>query len=259
MEHTDSLKYHNQIYFYGCSFSDGGGLNNHSYIEWYNKQNGTKVSNEPSTALEFSNSFRFSNIISDKLGCDMMNFSTTANNNEKILYDLWSNISTPKTIHIVQWSFPVRKYYWDERTHKFYRLQGLNDFNQVNIFDENDKGTIADHLYDKELDNLKKHYLDSLLHYTNINYEEQKLSMMSELLYSYSNQNDIPIYFLPWDKQLKTLPNFILESMGEWAVKNKMQIVDETDGYYVDFHLSISGNKIISDIILNKFKDDGLI
>ena len=101
--------------------------------------------------------------------------------------------------------------------------------------------------------------MEFLTKYYNVEYESKKLNSLTELLTSYSKLNNIQLYFLPWERQLKSLTNFILESTLEWSIKNKMRISDETNKGYDDGHLSFKGNHEVANTILERFKKDNLL
>lgn len=255
---TQELLNHKHINFYGCSFTDGGGLDNPIYLKnildkdwfpnkWKQEWDGINC------FYKFKDYYRFSNIIQRQLNCEISNFSRTANNNEHIFNKVFENINNKDTIHIVQWSYTERQLYWNDKLKSFFRIQGVEEY--ANVFDLEDNFNEDNPNYEKMIE----HYMEFLTKYYNVEYESKKLNSLTELLTSYSKLNNIQLYFLPWERQLKSLTNFILESTLEWSIKNKMRISDETNKGYDDGHLSFKGNHEVANTILERFKKDNLL
>ena len=238
------------INFYGCSFSDGGGLDNSAYAKRTDQLNQYRREN------------RFSTLVGKHFDCEVNNFSQTGNNNDNIAQKVHRNLSDNRgDIHIVQFSFYSRQKVYFDDTGEFYRLNTLDTLESKKL------------LYDYYQSFIKYHYKEE--------YEQYKVKMYIDMLDSYVKSKSKTIYWMFWD----IIPNGTFQYMDvdewterngefesgtmdlnidtdnlisfppgghmyEWAVANKLLIRDETKGYYQDGHLSQKGNRAVSDKII---------
>lgn len=270
---THVLKNHSGVCFYGCSFTEGGGLDDLRYFkhvkdkDWFPKHylpEIDKLDKNRSFLEKFAIENRFSSCLKKYVDTEIINYAVSANNNENILNQAFEGINqNPNHIHIIQWTFPERKLYFHESTKEFYRVHGVgeNGTDGINIFPVNDK--YAHHnLSIEDANYLKMHHLDRLMYFFNVTYEKDKLSMLDILLRSYGDQINARIYFLPWEVPHQVSDRHIMPTgvtMQEWAENNKKMIFHETDYQWVDSHLSYEGHNDIALHILERFKSDGLI
>ena len=178
------------IQFYGCSYSDGGGMETkeyHDYVkneDWAKKYPKKTFFDRDGFDIEFKNYFRYSDIIKRELNCEIKNNSCTGNNNQHIFDTLMNELENNiGDIHIVQWSHFWRQKLWYEKNKKFYRLSG---FQQDTVaFEEN-----TDNDDCKDIHNIFNQWIE---HHFNEEYEIQKVVNYIKLLTSYSNdKNHIP-------------------------------------------------------------------
>lgn len=261
-----------KIQFYGCSYSDGGGIDRKDYIlynldqEWINEYPDDISDIHDAKKYyyhykkEFKNYFRFSNIIERTLNCEIQNNSLTANNNDNIFDQVMYRLSNKDgDIHIVQWSHFSRQKMWYENTQKFYRLQGVE--NEAYAYEENTDNTLED-------SKVTNYYNNFLLHHYNLSYSIERIQNLTKLLTSYSNDNNIPIYFIAWedleycndkfiDFENLSLSNYIEHAYKKY--KSKLDINYSTNGKIFDPHLSYEGNVYVANKIIDKLRQDGQI
>ena len=189
-----------KLNFYGCSFSDGGGMDRWDWFqvikdeEWVNPRSREKILKQGNFGgfndclYVFKNQHKFSTLVCKEFNCDLGDYAYTANNNQNIRDEVWNNIREDDgKIHIVQWSIAERFKLWYDETGKFYRIQG-NPYHQV-AFEEN-LGEM------REIKDLQSFQTTRLLKHFNMEYEIQKVMMYTELLYSYAHSKKHHIYFM---------------------------------------------------------------
>ena len=237
-----------RIGFFGCSFTEGGGLNEPIFVDYAIRNNlidisdlDNKIRNENSTLTDreaasiygidysspynsISKKYCYPTIVGKKLECEIKNLSKGSSSNEYIFKKLYENYQY-FDICIVQMSMYSRRYQWNEIEKKFEHINQIDDYT---------------------------------LHHHNNKYEHDKVSMMIDLFDKMNKkiywifQEEIPknckskniIYFDP-DGNLRS---FIYE--------NKATISHETNKYFDDGHFSIEGNELISEKIVERINED---
>ena len=246
------------IQFYGCSYSDGGGMDTkeyHDYVkneDWAKKYPKKTFFDRDGFDIEFKNYFRYSDVIKRELNCEIKNNSCTGNNNQHIFDTLMNELENNiGDIHIVQWSHFWRQKLWYEKNKKFYRLSG---FQQDTVaFEEN-----TDNDDCKDIHNIFNQYIE---HHFNEEYEIQKVVNYIKLLTSYSNSKNIPIYFITFDMLPYKNEKFINfhDKLNLNTLANQDTIQKYTKDKIIDGHLSHAGNNMVAEKIINKLKQDELL
>jgi len=208
-----------KIGFFGCSFTEGGGLNSPVFNEYAIKNN--LIPNEYEGEYEKTRKgFRYSTLIGKNLNCEVENFGKGRSSNEYIFNQLYKH-HKKFDICVAQLTIYSRRYQWDEREEKFEHINDIDNFT-LNRF--------------------------------NREYARDQVSMMVNLFDSLNKKiywmfhEDIP-------KNLKSDNLIYFEPKGhlhDFVMKNKLTFKHETNGYYDDLHYSIEGNRIIADKILEK-------
>ena len=208
-----------KIGFFGCSFTEGGGLNSPVFNEYAIKNK--LISNEYKENYEKTqNDFRYSTLIGKDLNCEVENFGKGRSSNEYIFNQLYEH-HKKFDICVVQLTIYSRRYQWDEHKEKFEHINDIDNFT-LNRF--------------------------------NREYARDQVSMMINLFDSLDKKiywifhEDIP-------KNLKSNNLIYFEPKGhlhDFVMKNKLTFKHETNGYYNDLHYSIEGNRIIADKVLEK-------
>jgi hypothetical protein len=208
-----------KIGFFGCSFTEGGGLNSPVFNEYAIKNN--LIPKEYEGEYEKTRKgFRYSTLIGKNLNCEVENFGKGRSSNEYIFNQLYKH-HKKFDICVVQLTIYSRRYQWDEREEKFEHINDIDNFT-LNRF--------------------------------NREYARDQVSMMVNLFDSLNKKiywmfhEDIP-------KNLKSNNLIYFEPKGhlhDFVMKNKLTFKHETNGYYDDLHYSIGGNRIIADKILEK-------
>ena len=253
------------IQFYGCSYSDGGGMDTkeyHDYVkneDWAKKYPKKTFFDRDGFDIEFKNYFRYSDVIKRELNCEIKNNSCTGNNNQHIFDTLMNELENNiGDIHIVQWSHFWRQKLWYEKNKKFYRLSGFEK-DSVAFEENNDNAVYGD---------ITKFHNQWIQHHFNEEYEKRKVVNYTKLLTSYSNEKNIPIYFISFDVLPYKNEKFIhfhdklnLNGLSNYCNTNgtNYTIQRYTKNKIMDGHLSHVGNKMVAQKIINKLKQDELL
>jgi len=246
------------IKFFGCSFTEGGGLDN---IDYYNWIHGTNLKypidphdiNDPNFYVHnklklFRDENRFSKIVSDKLGIASENFAVSRGSNDYSFEKLFNEIeNNEKEIYVFVLTLIPRVHWYYEPTDTRYN---------INSFDEN----LSPYYNRVIMKNLAKTYKMYLENVFNRNYEIERLETQIKLFDSYAKIKKSKIYWIEWDNlpRLKDItPNYISfngQTMFEFVRDNELQIFHHTNNKNTDNHISLPGNRIIADIIYNTLK-----
>lgn len=258
-----------KINFFGCSFTEGGGLNNFDYFNYNTGKNfdiNNNILEENIEVNQFKNEHRYSTIVGNLMNIDVENYAIGCNSNEGILKNIIDVINDKNTknedIFIIQTTFLARKFYWYEPIEEFISV------NASNVFDwpfRNKKEYMPLH----ELHNLNLKYCH------NEEYEAKKLIQNIKIYNSYFKELGIKIFWMPWcdlttetnkDKILefnknivKEIPNIFLFQntmcMGEFVSSNKLLIKDKFIKSN-DNHKSIEGHKLVAEKLVEYLKNN---
>ena len=208
-----------KIGFFGCSFTEGGGLNSPVFNEYAIKNK--LISKEyKENYKKTRNDFRYSTLVGKDLNCEVENFGKGCSSNEYIFNQLYEH-HKKFDICVVQLTIYSRRYQWDESKEIFEHINDIDTYT-LNRF--------------------------------NREYAEEQVGMMINLF----DNLDTKIYWLfhdpiPKNCKSKNIVHFKPNGhLHEFVKKYKLRFTDETKGYYRDKHYSIEGNRIIADKILEK-------
>ena len=243
------------VNFYGCSFVEGGGMDNIIFYNFHNKNKKLKddlnLYNENENILKkFRNENRFSYIFEKMSNIKTENHALSQSSNEYIFEKLYNHLKVKNNEKfIVCLTLLHRRYWYYEYTNKKYNLNGVDIHNTPYLNNEN---MIP-------LSKTFEMYCENIF---NAKDEKSKLLMQIDLLNEFSKKNNNKIYWISWsefDELKNTNKNYIkFENldMNEFVIKNKLQITDETNGEFNDPHISLHGNKIIGKMIYEYIKID---
>ncbi len=246
------------IKFIGCSFTEGGGLDNIDYYNFITNANLYHNDNKHYTynvfikkALErFKVKNRFSTIVANKLKTDVKNLSVSRGSNSFILETLFNEINSNKNeIYVVIFSMFSRVYWNYNIDKKKYNL---------NSFDTN----WPPYINNSEMQNLADTYKNYSEFIYNENIEKENIINQVKLLDSFSKSKNSKIYWSSWDDfdELKMATDncitFDNSFLYKFVDKNELQIHHHTNYKVNDNHFSTIGNEVIADIIYNTIKNN---
>jgi hypothetical protein len=256
-----------KINFFGCSFTEGGGLDNFDY---YNSLTGKNFKMDAPTNEQFEEvrlfkqQNRYSEVVGNILNLKTFNYAIGCNSNEGILKNLIDVSNSENTnegdIFVVQTSFFSRKFYWYEPFNEFLSINALNPSDWPF---RNKEEWMPLH----QLHNLNVQYCH------NEQYEIDKLIQNMKIYNAYFEKIGLKLFWVPWpDLTLETYPSKIDEynkkmleeipntiyfndmSMGRYCSNNKLLIFNDLKESK-DSHKSLKGHKIIGEKIAEYLKD----
>lgn len=247
------------IKFFGCSFTQGGGLDNIAYYNFiHNNQDLYK--NEDEWILdEFRIKHRFTTHISEKYNIPILNLAVSQSSNDFIFDMLFDEIdSNENETYFVQLSILSRRYWYYDFPKKELNLNSY-DFSAIPYGAE------------EEYRKLHKHYLDYNEFIFNSDIEMKNILKKAKGLDCFAREKNSKIIWTAFDigddrkdlNQLESMLKYVMKfegtDMKHFCIKHKLQIHDDTDGLVNDNHLSIYGNKIVGDKIYEYLKENNLI
>jgi len=253
-----------RLNFFGCSFTEGGGLDN---IEYYNLKNNSSLTHTDDGAWEtityWKENNRYSSIIGNILNVNVRNFAEGCNSNENILNKLYEVLNlediNKDDIFIVQTSIYTRRHFWYEPMQEFYSINDLNFSGWP--YSSRD--------YMKPLNDLYNLYS---MYSHNEEYEIKKVINNIDLYNAYAKEKGLKIFWVPWaelqtDKKnwneirktndLLVDKNLILFdglSMGTFTGGEKLLMCDEYKEI-TDRHKSVEGHKVVAEMISEFLKN----
>jgi hypothetical protein len=253
------MKQYKTLYSFGCSFTEGGGLNSRNYHNYLN--NIHEVNNELSGLLpehiEYANYHSFPGYLSRFLQCNFHNFGKSRASNTYIfktayeciskLSDLESTLITIQTSNlnrILIRSFDLQQEY------------NINNFDNKFIEDK-DVRTDADEFYKLFV----TRFFDE-------QYEFKKLCRNIDIFSGFCKSKNLDVVFLLYNtpihyhdrfyhKNLLTVDDY--KDVFKFAYDKKLLIKDLPNCKYNDPHLSPKGNEEVAKLIidhLNKYESN---
>jgi len=245
------------IKFFGCSFTEGGGLNNidyYNYIETpktpltYWPKNST--AEERVAIVDFLDSYkennRFTTILEKSINTPIINLAKSQSSNDFILEMLFKEIDeNTEDIYFVILSLPHRRYWYYEVDKEQHNLNMLE-------FSGNPFNNRESHRP------LHTHFMNYLEYVFDIKTELNSLNRHIKLFDSFAKSKGSKIVWSSWDfgddeihletmsKSAENLLLFDELSLKHFCIKEGLQIEAETNGLVPDNHISKIGNVIVA-------------
>lgn len=258
------------IKFFGCSYTEGGGLDNINYYNFLKNENLEYYPSYIKTdkfihrdnivakleKFKFDN--RFTEIINKELNGIVLNLAVSQSSNDFIFEKLFKEIENNKNeVYFVILSIFHRRYWFYDYDKKKYNL------NMPNMNGEpfnNDENYIPFH----------NHYLEYLKIIFNLYDELETIFRNIKLFNSFAKEKNSKIIWSVWEldnlkleKKLESLAENTIKFDGlylkNYCVKNQYQIHYETNGLVDDNHITLKGNQEIAKIFINYIKENNLI
>ena len=240
----------------GCSFSEGGGLNNPEIFEFLNNkkfENGNELD-------EFMYNNNYAKFLSDKLNIPFVNISKSCSSNDYIFHRSYKLLNSlleqgKKILIINQLSIFTRLSFRLDNCYYSYNFGGRlsevldDDFEKkewnYKNFEEESKDVYdtfyeiyATHIYDE------KYYIENL-------------KMQIDLFNKWCEAKNITNHWLSYEVNdvFYDIDRYIDcdgDSISEWAIKNKLLLSHIENIPVKDEHLSIEGHKKLTEIIHKK-------
>lgn len=236
----------NKIVGIGCSFTEGGGLNN---IKYYNYLNNLKESSQSQETLD---TFMYENNYIAKLSKLMNipyeNLSESQSSNKLIFRKIHKRFAdnTDNILLVLQTTFFSRKHIWNSNINKYNKMSG---------------GVLNGKLSNDSVDivgDINNFYGQYLSYFYNELDDERDVFNMVDVYNSFLKEKNVTMVVLPlmkimyknFTKNTLLFDNLDLQSFAE---KNKLRISDLNININ-DLHLSNEGNELIARKIYNFVK-----
>jgi hypothetical protein len=226
------MKQYKKLYSFGCSFTEGGGLNNPEIRQILDNNPERKYSDKE--LRELSNYESYPGFLSRLLKCDFENYGTSRSGNELILntaYNVISKLQDTKDILVtIQPSILSRMLLQLPYEQKQISLNGFTDLT----------GSI------------KNYYELYVCEFFNGDYACKKLLQEIEVYTSWFNRKNINVVWLPFEMDMNYCPkekhfvDFDNKSLSEYAAYNKLLLTDIPNFPINDRHFSPHGNEVIA-------------
>jgi hypothetical protein len=234
-------KQYKKLYSFGCSFTEGGGLNNQNFHRYLNGE--TNYSKNPEPVLpnhaEYALQNSYPGYLSRLLNCQFENHGTSCAGNEFIInkaYDTINNLENTDDILVtIQTSILSRILLQMPMERKFVNVNNLDSI-------------------DGNVKTFFKLYITDFFDYE---YASKKLMQQIDILSSWFESKNIDVLWLLYDVDFKQVQSkkqivpFDDLALGNYAFKNKLTITELPNFPYKDAHFSPTGNKHIADKIHN--------
>lgn len=252
---------------FGCSFTQGGGLNSQKFHaavnnrDWNNddimKFYGHFEEILPEH-MEYSNTHSFPGYLSKILNCDFINFAKSGASNDLIFkraFEEAEKIENPQEVLLtVQASF-------FNRIH----LQIPSIETDVNINTLDTIPHILPYRHSHICDYIHQYYSLYLGYFYDEKYEYEKLRRNIELFSAYCREKNLDVVFLLYEdpQYEKRIDNSNLVDLGGYkdlsdlSYRGELTITHYTQGRFHDLHFSPEGNKKIAMLISDHLIKNG--
>lgn len=243
------MKSYKQLLSFGCSYTEGGGLNSPHYHAFLTNTKTDSISPTPYTE-NYANFHSFPGYLSRLLNCSFVNYGISCAANELIfetVFDVCGSIEyniAKNTLVTIQTSSLSRMYLHDNLTDKAYTL---------NSPDARFTGIMTD--------NIHEYYLQYVTHFFNQSFEHKKVVRNVKTLRTwlkskgfdvillsaeYVNNVEPPFFYFP-NSNDGTLVNFMHV--------NKLAIADIPNTTFIDYHMTEKGNEIVANLLFNNLQE----
>jgi hypothetical protein len=238
------MKQYKKIYSFGCSFTEGGGMNNQNFHRYLNGD--TNYSSTPEEVLpehtQYAYDHSYSGYLARLLNCEVENHGTSRAANELIFnmaYDKISELDDTENIVVtIQTSILSRV---------LLQLPHENTYTTLNNF--------------VNINGSKKTYYELYFcEFFDFKYAIKKLLQEIEVYSAWFKQKNVDVIWLLYEADINSIPskNNIVDFEGldlmRFVDKNKLTITDLPNFPYKDLHFSPQGHKIIANKIFEHLK-----
>jgi hypothetical protein len=230
------MKHYDLLLSFGCSFTEGGGLNDPRYHQYIHSNITDKQK-----LNQYMTDHSYPSYLAKLLGCNFVNYGTSCAGNEfifKSVYDKCKNIDPSKSVLVtVQTSILSRM------------LITSADDKDISYNINSDEHPI---------DYIGNYYRTYIQRFYNEYREFDKLIMNVDLLQTWLRTKNIDFAFIAWDSIDSDIPKeYFLHcgidtgSFDKFIKFKKKFIADLPNTPIVDFHATERGNELIAHEIFN--------
>ncbi len=244
------MKKYDLIVGFGCSFTEGGGLDNPNVYKFIKNINDDSITFAHPDVIKFKEENNFIVYLSKLFECDYINFGESMASNDLIfkkIYDYFKNTNTENKniLFIGQVTMFTRQNVYYDYAKKFIKLN-RTEFSEPPFYGS------------PEFKPLHDYYTNYLSFIYNEDNTVSNLEKNIEVYDSWIKSNNVETLWLSYDgnsKQFVESDMFIKfdgDNLGAWAEKNKMRIMDIPNCPVPDPHLNLEGHMEVAKRIYNK-------
>jgi hypothetical protein len=237
---------------FGCSFTEGGGLDNPNVYKFIKNINDDSIGFLHIDTIEFKNKNNFIHYLSELFDCEYINFGESMSSNDLIfqkIYDYFKgNIVDKRILCIGQITMFTRQNVYYENTKEVLKL------NRIEFSDPPFHNDI-------KYKQLYEYYTNYLSFIYNEDITVSNLEKNIELYDNWLQNKGIDTLWLSYDgkpTQFNESDKFIKfdgDNLGAWSVHNKMRIMDIPNCPVPDPHLNLEGHLEVAKRIYQKIKN----
>lgn len=226
------MKQYKKLYSFGCSFTEGGGLNNQDIRRILDKDPKREYSDQE--LKDISTYESYPGFLSRLLNCELENHGESRAGNELILnnvYDVISKLTDTSNILVtIQPSILSRILLQVPSENKQMSLNGFNDLDASK----------------------KKYYELYVCEFFNEDYSYKKLLQDIDVFTAWFKNKNIDVVWLPYEMDMNICPknkhfvDFDNKSLCQYTFDNKLLLTDIPDFFINDKHFSPAGNETIA-------------
>lgn len=246
------MKNYDLVVGFGCSFTEGGGLDNPNVYKFINNIDDDSIGFLHPDTIKFKHDNNFIVYLSKILKCDYINFGESMSSNDLIfqkIYDYFkgTKIADKKILFIGQLTMFTRQHVYYDYAKKFIKLN-RSEFTEPPFYGS------------PEFKPLHDYYTNYLSFIYNEDIVISNLERNVEIYDSWLKEKKIDTIWCSFDgnpTQFSESNNFIKfdgDNMGAWAEKNKLRIMDIPNCPVSDPHLNLDGHMEVANRIYNKLK-----
>jgi hypothetical protein len=250
------MKQYDLIVGFGCSFTEGGGLDNPNVYKFINNIDDDTIGFMHPDTIKFKKNNNYIFYLSKLFGCDFINTAESMSSNDLIfrkIYEYFSNpIQSNRILMIGQMTMFTRQ-------HVYYDF--IKEYVKLNRTEFSEPPFLNNYTY-KPLHEYYTNYLSYI--YNEVDVVNSLIKNM-ELYDVWLKTKGIDTLWLSYDgdsTQFNETSNFIKfdgNNLGAWAEINQKRIMDIPNCPVPDPHLSIDGHREVAQRIYNKLTEIKLI
>lgn len=236
------MKTYQKILSFGCSFTEGNGLETSYYHRYLSSNLGNKNNLELETTYRdymYNNSYPA--YLARNLNCDFDNFAVSGVSNSLIfknLYEKTQNVENGGDLLVtVQTTLLSRIMVYDIKQEKFLTISNFEGI----------------------LDYAKKYYEMYLRYFYNNEIEYRNLLQNIEVYTKYLQSKNIDVVWLMYEtadtlKSSKTILTFDGTDLSQFIANQKLRLLDLPNFPVNNPHFSVDGHKVIANRIIEHLK-----
>lgn len=231
------MKTYKRVLSFGCSFTEGGGLNSPVYQHYLNGIVNTHDNDVKKDYIEYMKQNAYPAYLAKLLDCPHDNHGTSRSSNGLILKKLYENTCNIEDgtdiLVTIQTTLLSRIMLYLDSSKKFLTINNLEDLP----------------------DNIKKYYKTYLKNFYNKQIEFNKLIQNIDVYTAYLKQKNFDIVWMMYETdstidESPTLLTFDDVDLSQFISKERLRLADLPNFPVNDTHFSVEGNKVIADRIV---------